>query len=121
MVSEMARAGKNSDQQPKSAAEHIIHTMMVFINPLVASKPQHKHLFSGQGCFSGKNENKYGGLPCEGVDQLAPEFEPLLSCKIDESKLMDKASLLEQKRNRPFILFGGVWSCKENPRAVPVV
>jgi len=34
---------------------HLIHTLMVFINPAVASLPQHAHLLAEGGCYDDSN------------------------------------------------------------------
>ncbi|KAL7530607.1 hypothetical protein ACHAXR_003590 [Thalassiosira sp. AJA248-18] len=38
--------------------QHIYLNVQVFINPMVASLPEHAHLFAEHGCFGGKDENK---------------------------------------------------------------
>lgn len=38
-------------------ADHLIFTLLVFINPLVASKPEHQHLLAEPGCYKARNEN----------------------------------------------------------------
>jgi hypothetical protein len=80
-------------------AGHIIHNMMVFINPAVASLPQHKHLFGGHGCYANKVDNSNGGQACTGSDILPAEYEALLTCTI-ENKVK--------------------WQCQKNSRAVLV-
>mmetsp|Transcript_49954 Transcript_49954/g.121024 ORF Transcript_49954/g.121024 Transcript_49954/m.121024 type:complete len:427 (-) Transcript_49954:176-1456(-) len=37
----------------KFAAQHVFTSMKVFINPVVASLPEHAHLFSNHGCYKG--------------------------------------------------------------------
>ena len=54
--------------------------MLIFVNPSVASLPQHHHLFGGNGCFKGAINNADGGAPCEGVDRLPEEYQSLLDC-----------------------------------------
>lgn len=54
------------------SAQHIWSTMQVFINPRVASLPQHQHLFGGPGCWDGRSRD------CEGPDKLPPRYEPLI-------------------------------------------
>jgi len=39
-------------------AQHIYLNAQVFINPMVASLPEHAHLFAEHGCFGGKDGNK---------------------------------------------------------------
>jgi hypothetical protein len=45
----------------------------VFINPAVASLPEHAHLLGGDGCYEG------GGSDCKGTDALPARFLPVLS------------------------------------------
>lgn len=80
-----------------SKAQHIIHGMMVFINPAVASLPQHRHLIGGHGCYADKIDNLNGGQPCKGADRLPMEYEALLDCQVEQT----------------------IWSCHshKNPRA----
>lgn len=70
------------------AGQHIFYNMLVFINPKVASLPQHKHLFGGHGCFSGVYGNRNGGVGCAAPDNLPKEFQSLIDCtrSADESK-----------------------------------
>jgi hypothetical protein len=94
-VRKFAMAGRNRTFD----AQHIVHGMMVFINPAVASLPAHKHLFGGHGCYANKVDNTNGGQPCVGKDALPAQYEALLSCVV-EKRVM--------------------WNCQKNPRAVPV-
>eukprot|EP00600_Ochromonadales_sp_CCMP1393_P017426 CAMPEP_0175027994 /NCGR_PEP_ID=MMETSP0005-20121125/18718_1 /TAXON_ID=420556 /ORGANISM="Ochromonas sp., Strain CCMP1393" /LENGTH=228 /DNA_ID=CAMNT_0016287493 /DNA_START=118 /DNA_END=805 /DNA_ORIENTATION=- len=81
-------------------AQHLVHSMMVFINPIVANMPQHKHLIGGNGCYGGKVDNNNGGKPCEGPDKLPPEYEALLKCYVERKV---------------------TWKCIKNENAVPVL
>lgn len=38
-------------------AQHVFTSMKVFINPVVASLPEHAHLFATHGCYKGKGPN----------------------------------------------------------------
>jgi hypothetical protein len=60
--------------------QHIRHGMMVFINPSVASRPEHDHLFAGDGCYKLGLGNVDGGVPCSGQDRLPDKYNPLLRC-----------------------------------------
>ena len=66
--------------------QHIWHSGMMYINPRVASLPEHQHLFSGNGCYGGKDGNSDGGVPCKGEDALPAQYEPLLDCKPRKTK-----------------------------------
>jgi 2-polyprenyl-3-methyl-5-hydroxy-6-metoxy-1,4-benzoquinol methylase len=59
-------------QSDRYTGQHLSGTSEVFINPRVASKRRHRHLFGGPGCFDGEKT-----LPCEGLDLLPPEFRPV--------------------------------------------
>lgn len=43
---------------------HITTSMMVFINPAVASRPEHAHLLSEPGCFDERKEVGSRNVPC---------------------------------------------------------
>lgn len=69
------------------SASHVITSMKVFVNPMVAALPQHAHLFPHDGCFQSYNPKgrKYPAItrPC-GVGRhggmetpLPASFEPL--------------------------------------------
>jgi hypothetical protein len=67
----------------KYNAQHIWVNMMVFINPTVASLPQHHHLLSELACYEGDGKKR----PCS-VEQHEtpppPDYEPLvLTDKMD--------------------------------------
>lgn len=94
----MAKAGRNSTSGDESA--HLIHSMMVFINPRVASMPQHHHLIGGNGCYGNKINNRDGGVPCTGEDALPARYEALLECKLTNDFFTT--------------------DCKTNPRAAPI-
>jgi hypothetical protein len=61
-------------------AQHLKIRLLVFINPRVASLPQHQHLIGGNGCFRNVLDNRDGGIPCIGADALPLQFESLLKC-----------------------------------------
>mmetsp|Transcript_29752 Transcript_29752/g.54638 ORF Transcript_29752/g.54638 Transcript_29752/m.54638 type:complete len:127 (-) Transcript_29752:223-603(-) len=65
-----------------SVAQHLWGTMQVFINPLVASLPEHAHLFAEHGCYAGgKKGNECGkagtGAGSEQLTPLPESFKPL--------------------------------------------
>lgn len=45
-----------------SVGMHILFNMLVFINPMVSSLPEHEHLYAGEGCFKEEVHNRDGGL-----------------------------------------------------------
>ena len=62
-------------------AQHVWTSMLVFINPAVASLPQHAHLFTGPGCYEGVGkEEKILNRECDGDNESKPppEFYPLV-------------------------------------------
>jgi hypothetical protein len=87
--------------------QHIRISMMVFVNPLVASLPQHDHLFAGDGCYKGPSlSNIDGGIPCLGADILPPKYEALLRCYKDAAK----AKYLRKDMNDMY------WTCVKNEK-----
>ncbi len=85
----LANPNRTEYQAPNGVgynAQHIWLTMMVFINPLVASLPQHAHLFAEPGCFVSRVNTKLTTRHCgEGGSALQhaletplpPQFKPL--------------------------------------------
>ena len=60
--------------------QHMRTTLQVFINPLVASLPQHSHLFAEHGCFDGGTGFECGkkGTKSENLTPLPETFKPLV-------------------------------------------
>lgn len=77
-------------------AQHLAHGLQVFINPIVASLPQHHHLFGGGGCYDDSIDNNNGGRECTGVDALPGDYLPLLDCSWDPNS---KATILKCEKN----------------------
>jgi hypothetical protein len=66
----------------KPNAQHVWLSMMVFINPAVASLPQHAHLLAEDGCYQGIVNDKVVNRPCGGKDnpeetELPDEYRAL--------------------------------------------
>jgi len=59
LIEDMVIKGKNSYQ----VAQHLFKTGQVFINPMVASLPQHAHLLTEHGCIG-----RVGRTPSDNVD-----------------------------------------------------
>jgi hypothetical protein len=76
--------------------------MMVFINPAVASLPEHHHLIGGHGCYKDVIDNFDGGIPCKGGDALPKKYQSLLNCKKPPRKEGEKW------KDVP-------WKCEKNP------
>mmetsp|Transcript_10645 Transcript_10645/g.19641 ORF Transcript_10645/g.19641 Transcript_10645/m.19641 type:complete len:129 (-) Transcript_10645:119-505(-) len=78
-----------------NVGQHIYGTLLVFINPLVASRLEHAHLFAQHGCNSPTRgrEQECGkeGLG-DGVSNLTPlpeKFKPLPITKEMDDQWMD--------------------------------
>lgn len=64
-LTEMQEAKRDVDVRPESRGpngeywngQHIWLTMMVFVNPAVASLPEHAHLLAEPGCYGGRTED----------------------------------------------------------------
>jgi len=60
-----------------SVGQHLWGTLQVFINPLVASLPEHQHLFAEHGCYDGV-KGKICGKEVKGEHTPLPDnFLPL--------------------------------------------
>lgn len=59
-------------------AQHVWTTMMVFINPSVASLPQHNHILSEHGCGVKTDENKRCGEDSKLETPLPADYEPIV-------------------------------------------
>ena len=94
-------------QSPKQS-KHLAHGLQVFLNPRVASLPQHKHLFGGKGCFSGVITGRNGGALCTGADALPADYESLLDCS--------RARPSGHKDGEPVKWLDIPWTCEMNPR-----
>ena len=51
--------------------QHIYLNMQVFINPMVASLPEHAHLFAEHGCFKGKDPKTRKQIHVDCSDEYA--------------------------------------------------
>jgi hypothetical protein len=86
----------------KFRAQHIRLSMKVFINPAVASLPQHAHLFPELGCFVKRQEGvlihrECGTGPGAALESKLPaSFLPLV---LDEEMDEKWMTLLRQKLN----------------------
>lgn len=88
---ELARAGKKVYKAPNGVyldGFYVRVNMMVFVNPVVASLPEHAHLFPEIGCTNGKGNNR----PCKkeyGESELPDSFQPLNLTQAMEDAWMD--------------------------------
>lgn len=60
-------AEQNRDMAPNGEtynAQHIWLTLLVFINPTVASMPKHHHILSEHGCWEGNQDGKMVHYEC---------------------------------------------------------
>jgi SAM-dependent methyltransferase len=97
------------DHRVGTYGQHITHGLMVFINPEVASLPEHDHLFSGDGCYDAKwgVGNTFGGEPCISKEDILPErYIPLLRCTRTE----EDAEVLGIKHDQLW------WQCEKQPK-----
>ena len=51
------------DDEPRNA-QHVWLNMQVFINPMVASLPEHAHLMAEHGCYAPRVKDKLGHKEC---------------------------------------------------------
>lgn len=98
--------------QPKQKVAHYCQVLrkalLVFINPSVASLPEHSHLIGGYGCFGGINDNNNGGKACEGPDSLPKQYDSLLLCN--------------KTRQNPLREWDTVpWACRNSSGLTPVL
>lgn len=98
----------------------ILRRMMVFVNPAVASRPQHSHLLFGEhGCIY-ESEMK---IPCsprfnwydENIDSIPGRFQPLLNCEFtsvhkEEVDNNSSEAVMQSWDNNAH----GVWNCTRN-------
>jgi hypothetical protein len=87
-------------------AQHLCLSMQVFVNPTVASLPQHAHLMAELGCYLNtekgvtyKRECDSGDDPAAKLESILPdEFRPLkLDPSQDEKWFMHVKANIEQK------------------------
>lgn len=75
--------GEVPGQGDKFNPQHVYLSMKVFINPAVASLPEHQHLFAEHGCYKDRVDGKIKNRACgegRGGDKesvLPPEYLPL--------------------------------------------
>jgi len=117
VIRQNARQDSARDERGKpvhALGQYIMNTMVVFINPKVANRPEHQHLISGEGCQWGQEQ-----IPCDKrfkwfnkeVDQPPRNHQPLLNCK-HATPEPDNG-----RRRDPKVLQGGPWLCERNPLA----
>ena len=83
LIEDMVIKGKNSYQ----VAQHLFKTGQVFINPMVASLPQHAHLLAEHGCIGSTRTDK---VDCgnKGTTALPKHFKAInLTEDMDENWL----------------------------------
>ena len=74
-------------------AQHVWLTMMVFVNPAVASLPEHAHLMAEPGCYGGKSEkSEIIHVECQGENEskLPDSFKSLQPTKEKKQVWFDK-------------------------------
>mmetsp|Transcript_1057 Transcript_1057/g.1627 ORF Transcript_1057/g.1627 Transcript_1057/m.1627 type:complete len:380 (-) Transcript_1057:233-1372(-) len=85
-LEEKAKAIPSPNGEPYNA-QHVWLTIQVFINPAVASLPEHTHLFAEPGCFSGSGSKECGKDPNGHLETPLPdEYKPLnLTSEMDDA------------------------------------
>jgi hypothetical protein len=62
--------------QVTSGAEHLIHRLLVFLNPVVGKLPEHDHLMGGPGCGEAIKD-RGDAYACVGPDKLPERYFPV--------------------------------------------
>jgi len=76
-----------------NAGTHLTNTAHVYINPKVASLPQHAHLMGRLGCYRGKGDER----PCKDPSQNVPdEWLPILRSPTQWDMIQVPESILYQ-------------------------
>ena len=65
---------KQAQKKDGYRSQHLWTHLLVFVNPPVASLPEHQHLIGGDGCFVDYHKPN---RPCAGADQLPNNYLPL--------------------------------------------
>lgn len=78
-LTDLARymAGTHLPGSPQREAQHLTSSLLVFINPAVATLPKHQHLLGGDGCFGQGPCGDRKSCPCSGADEMPPRFSPV--------------------------------------------
>ena len=84
---------------------YVYVVLQVFVNPSVASLPQHAHLFGGHGCYKDAFDSRDGGQACEGEDALPSALSSLLDCR-KPSNISSSSDDIEYVKT--------LWTCKRN-------
>eukprot|EP01041_Mallomonas_annulata_P009475 gene9475-19681_t len=109
---ELSELVRNSAKalENRLAGSRIANFMHVYINPEVASLPQHAHIFSGHGCIFGNETN----IPCSErmkwfteVDSVPFKYQSLLECKYISKSKTDRNG----KEKIPGL---GIYDCNRN-------
>jgi len=105
----------------RNSGGRIIRRMLVFINPAVARRPEHLHLFGGDGCIF---ENPHNGVPCDErftwysqVDVVPREYQSLLDCNFEPKPLEDDIKTMFRAMDQAPHPSYGEFKCRRNPRA----
>lgn len=72
---------KTKNRTHYAVAQHLWGSMQVFINPLVASLPEHQHLFAEHGCFVNQMKGHECGVGKDNGTPLPQSFKPLPQTK----------------------------------------
>ncbi|KAL7471198.1 hypothetical protein ACHAXS_011500 [Conticribra weissflogii] len=89
LVAEMEEKDKDGKKKYFAVAQHLWTTLMVFVNPLVASLPEHAHLMAEHGCYDGAGNVECGGRKAEKLTPLPDNYKPLFLTEDMEKEWMD--------------------------------
>lgn len=81
---------KSPKENENYNAQHVWLTMMVFINPAVASLPEHQHLFAEGGCYVDTKEGVIITRDCDGVKDKVESVLPKEYVSLEITDEMDK-------------------------------
>lgn len=107
-LTQIARQQATNAAESETDAQHLRHRLLVFINPKVAALPKHHHLFGGHGCFGSVIDNRDGGMPCMGTEDILPErYQSLMNC----SRFVD-VNKFKTKEEKGSAWQKAIWNCK---------
>ncbi|KAL7528547.1 hypothetical protein ACHAXR_003932 [Thalassiosira sp. AJA248-18] len=87
---ELKKKSQTPNRTRYNVAQHLRTTLQVFINPLVASLPEHAHLFAEHGCLKQQECGKEGlGGGVSDLTPLPESFRPLPMTKEMDDQWMD--------------------------------
>ena len=64
---------KKNSRGDRFNSQHLNMNLLVFINPTIAARPEHQHLFGGPGCWGNRDKN----VMCTGSDAVPDNYLPV--------------------------------------------